>query len=446
MFGIIFPNITVIEVIATFLMTSAFFAGLGLLIGSREAKKRILGLMITGFFSHPLELGLSKSLWRTLDHTDLYWTFPGFIFFFPILVLFLFLENRQKLSYQRLNYMGIWQICWIIMMFMTSLAWILKTGDASAAYVLSGVLAFCLLCYLVVSKAEGSDLIWALESFSIIYFLIVWGYTFIFIAHHGLHNFRLISLSRGSESLGFYTCIFILVSVGVRGFLSSRRSSFLQILGFVTLLASGNRASLVLVTVGLIIISLHDKKFSRINMGKFIIRTICIISITSLFLFLGQKRVFSRDAPIQFLSSTERIFSGGIDIRKNPRYRVLWPLLIKAIVTNPFGTKGYPSAPDMPHRTYPHNMLLYVTYSGGVLAGSFFLLWLISLAIHMTHGWQPFTLRFALGLAVVGHLIKVELIRTPSAFTAYLLVIIMLEYLLVRGVQLGNHTRERYIP
>jgi hypothetical protein len=233
---------------------------------------------------------------------------------------------------------------------------------------------------------------------------------------------RLISVTKGSEELGFYACLFFLISLGCDGLFSSPFSALLQIIGILTIIASGNRVSAVLLIISFVILGFGRARsiFHSIFKGiGTLYATLFLIAVLGFVSFTFENvNVFG----IQLFSSIKRVIHSGIDIFNSSRSNDIWPFYLNLIWENPLGIIGYPTFSQLPYKYYPHNIFLFITSFGGFIAGFLFILWLANCCLRMMPGGPKLALRFSLGLAIMAHLMKVDPIRTPSALSFYVVL------------------------
>jgi hypothetical protein len=427
-----FDSLSALEKFAVLAAGGIFVVSLLIAVWGPKPRWRILSLMVAAYFSHPILIGVRKKYWIGFPAEAVQLTYLGSLFFIPLFIVLL----EQKLRKKSIRYAGntsLWMFLWLLFMLTVALVDLVSTSAYSATYILTGMLCFFGASYLIVQDSNPEEVIWSIKVFT--YFLICssWVYTLLYIGEHGggiLKGGRLLSLSKGSENLGFYVSFFLLSLMAYSKAQSKKLSYLLFFLGLVTVVASGNRASILLLFFGILIISFSTSKVrgnqrKRGNRMPFVIAAICIMSMMYVF-----SSFFFSDSEIEILSAIDRINKRGVDIVKSNRFEILWPAYFEAIFEKPFGVKGYPAISSLPLNAYPHNIFLFIAYSGGLIAGLFFLIWALNFLIRIFTGELNFAGRLAAITCLFGHLGKVDVIRTPANFAFFVISMALFDMLL----------------
>jgi hypothetical protein len=413
-------NIPILEITSISVFTAILCIASILLVFRSGAKNKAWLLLTIAFFSNPVWIGKLKSgLFSQGPYVTQSYFIGTLVFFVLILALQFNKKVKQTVGCITLNDLSL--LAWCLIMFLVSIyAWI-AGGVYYYCYSMLGVILFLFVAKTALVSIPFKDLLDGVEKFALLYFSMCWIYSIVYLDYHaGISGGRLQTLTKGTEDIGVYASIFMIMVLAFRDWTRFGRSQLVVITGFITLLASGNRASLLLFLVSFFVIYLV-----RIRHGNIFIKITAFVVLIVL-VFSGSayrhKSSYGEAKKISYMSAIDRLKGDGASLSSSNRMTTIWPMYIKAIQKNPFGNKGYPTSYDMPSRAYPHNLLLFVTYGGGIVAGIFFVVWLIFFSTTLLLYSKNVLIAFSIILTFVGNLMKFDPIRTPNEFVFFIAV------------------------
>lgn len=424
-----------LEVVFILVFSSILIFASVLLIFAKNISIKTFCLYIIGYFSNPLYIGKIKS---DLISYGPYVSQDAFVYIIVLLIVLLLFTNNNSLKTDsiKIHIQDAGMLLWIFVMFIVSVLYLIKDGTYSQSLSL-----FCVMLYLFLVKknlagADVKDLLKSLELLAIFYFAIAWAYSLVYLFYHGgIMGGRLQTLTKSTEDIGVYTSIFLIIVAVYRDWTRIGLSQLVMVTGFLTLLASGNRASLILFVISFGMISI-----SKIRRGNIFIKVV-LLSFLILLLFSGDinrnKLNYGVAKKIAIMSAVDRLEEGGVNIATSNRFKTIWPLYFQSITDNPFGNKGYPVASDMPKKIYPHNLLLFVAYSGGVVAGILFVVWVLIYSSLVILNIRKILFSIPLILVCIGNLLKFDTIRTPNEFLFFISVYMVVIRVVIAGNKVG---------
>ncbi len=407
-----------LEIVSIGLFTTVFILAGVMLVFGKNVRHKVVALLTVAYFSNPVWVGRFKSgLFREGPNVSQS-MFVGTIVFMLLACAVQF-NRKSKDTYDWISLHDFLMFLWCAVMFSVSI-YAFAAGDGfSYSYAMLGVVLYFIITKTVLVEINHADLLDGLEIFALLYFAICWVYSIIYLEHHGgILGGRLQTITKATEDIGVYSSLFLILVAAFRDWTRLGRSQVVLATGFITLLASGNRASFILFLISFIMIYM-----ARIKKGNVFVKLIVPVALLITVIcgsIDNNKMNYGKAKSISITSSIDRIKGDGMSLSSSNRMMTIWPMYLKSISENPFGVKGYPTSHDMPKNIYPHNLFLYVLYAGGLLAGILFSVWMAVACLTFFIGSSNVLISTALIVTFLGNIMKFDPIRTPNEFAFYI--------------------------